>query len=384
MLKAHYSRFLAADPGRLHFAAHSHHYWPDVTREAVVRCWDDAARLADRKWDHLLGEVVPRAQAHVARLLGLSRPQDIALAPNTHELVARLLSCFDEERPLRVLTTDAEFHSFARQIARHAELPRVRVTRVPSEPFASFERRFGEAAASGHDLVYVSHVFYDSGYAADVEALVAGVRGERTLVAIDGYHAFAALPVSLAALERRVFYLAGGYKYAQAGEGACFMHVPPGCELRPLDTGWFARMPQLGDRPGARVEYPDDGYRFWGATFDATGLYRFNAVMDWLLELGVSTADVHAHVRALQRRFLELLEELRLPQLPPESLVTPRDLARQGHFLAFRLPHADALAQALAERKVVADARGDRLRFGFGPYHDAGDVERLAERLRTL
>ena len=66
--KAHYSRFLGAHPGRLHFAAHSHHPWPDVTREAMLAYWDDAARLADRKWDHVFGTVVPRAQAHIARI----------------------------------------------------------------------------------------------------------------------------------------------------------------------------------------------------------------------------------------------------------------------------------------------------------------------------
>ena len=32
-LRSHFSRFLNTEPDRLHFAAHSHHPWPDVTRE---------------------------------------------------------------------------------------------------------------------------------------------------------------------------------------------------------------------------------------------------------------------------------------------------------------------------------------------------------------
>src|SRR5512134_3036809 len=120
MLKSHYSRFFTAAPGRLHFSAHSHHYWPDVTRDAVLQYWDDAARLSDSKWEHVFGEVVPRAQRHVARLLGLSRPQDVAFGPNTHELVWRALSCV-RRRPLRVLTTDSEFLSFTRQLGRLEE-----------------------------------------------------------------------------------------------------------------------------------------------------------------------------------------------------------------------------------------------------------------------
>ena len=56
-LRSHFSRYREASPGRLHLAAHSHHYWPDVTRDAQLQAWDDAARLADRKWGHVLGPV---------------------------------------------------------------------------------------------------------------------------------------------------------------------------------------------------------------------------------------------------------------------------------------------------------------------------------------
>ena len=49
-LSAAFTRFRSIDPERLHFAAHSHHYWPDVARDAHIRAWDDAARLADDKW----------------------------------------------------------------------------------------------------------------------------------------------------------------------------------------------------------------------------------------------------------------------------------------------------------------------------------------------
>jgi hypothetical protein len=46
-----FSRSLGADPDRLHFAAHSHHLWPDASFAGQVASWNDAARLADLKWD---------------------------------------------------------------------------------------------------------------------------------------------------------------------------------------------------------------------------------------------------------------------------------------------------------------------------------------------
>jgi selenocysteine lyase/cysteine desulfurase len=236
--KAHFGHFLAADPERLHFAAHSHHLWPDVTFEAQQQCWLDAARLADRKWETVFGEVYPGAQGHVARTLGLSRPETVAFGPNTHGFVLRLLSCLAPGRTVRVLTTDGEFHSFARQIRRLEEDGLARIITVPSEPFASFAERFaGQAARGGHDLIYFSQVFYNSGYAVpDLAALVGAVAEEEALVVVDGYHGFLALPTDLSGIEARAFYLAGGYKYAMAGEGVAFLHAPSGRGPRPRDT----------------------------------------------------------------------------------------------------------------------------------------------------
>jgi len=383
--KDQFSRFLSASPGRLHFAAHSHHPWPDVTRPAVLEAWDDAARLMDRKWERIFGKVVPRAQGHVARVLDLSRPGQVAFAPSTHELVMRILSCLEDRDPLRILTTDAEFLSFARQAARLEELPRVRITRVPSEPFETFEARFREAVAGGdHDLVYFSQVFYNSGFVVrDLQAIVGSVRSPAALVVIDGYHGWCAVPTSLRAIEDRAFYLSGGYKYAMSGEGACFLHVPSGSRLRPVDTGWYALFGRLSDAPSDRVEYPEDGFRFWGATFDPTGLYRFNAVMEWMDGLGLSVESIHEHAKGLQERFLASLERRPVPALPVRALLTSRTLDRQGNFLTFRLPTAGDLGRRLREANVDVDWRGDRLRFGFGIYQDEGDVDALLERLST-
>jgi len=52
-----FSRSLGADPARLHFAAHSHHLWPDAAFDGHARAAEDAAWLADLKWDKVMEEV---------------------------------------------------------------------------------------------------------------------------------------------------------------------------------------------------------------------------------------------------------------------------------------------------------------------------------------
>jgi selenocysteine lyase/cysteine desulfurase len=378
--KGHFGRFLGAAPGRLHAAAHSHHPWPDVSFEAHQQAWLDAAELMDDKWEKVFGEVIPEAQGHVAHRLGLSDTSTVAFAPSTHELLVRLLSCLPHR--MRVLTTDSEFHSFARQMRRLEEEGLAEVERVAAEPFDGFPSRLAEAAArGGHDLVYLSQVQFNSGYAVpDLKAVVAAVPDADIFVVVDGYHGFMALPTDLSAIEARAFYLGGGYKYAMAGEGAAFMHCPPGYGSRPVDTGWFAGFGDLSapPRPGD-VAYPADGLRFLGATLDPAPLYRFNAVQRWVDDVGLSVEAIHAHVAALQAHLLDRLEgSWRKALLPPEGT------GDRGHFLTFRLPEAEAVHRRLHAAGVVTDHRDDRLRIGFGIYHDESDVDELARHLSNL
>ena len=384
--KPHYGRFLTWLGDRLHFAAHSHHPWPDCTRDAQLAAWDDAAALRDDKWKVVFAKVIPEAQRWIADALKLSDPAAVAFAPNTHEFVARLVSCLPQDRPLRVLTTDSEFHSFSRQLARLEE-DGAKVERVPVEPFHSFVPRFrAEAGKGGHDLVYFSQCFFNSGLRLSDEGLaeLSQAAPSPALVVIDGYHGFMAAPTDLSQACGRAFYLAGGYKYAQAGEGVCFLVVPPGSSQRPRNTGWFADFAGLEHAITAPVGYGEGGWRFWGSTFDPTGLYRLNAVMRWRAEQGLTVEKSDSHVRTLQRRFLTKLSEKPRGPFTSEALVST-DLAKLGHFLTFRVPNAPALSEKLVrDCGVMTDARGDRLRFGFGLYHDGADIDELFKRLDKL
>ncbi len=374
-LAAHFSKSIGRPGERLHFAAHSHHPWPDVTEAAQAQCWDDAARLLDAKWGHIFGSVLPAAQRHVAKRLNLADPNTIVFAPNTHEFVRRLLSALPASRAARILTTDSEFHSFARQIVRLEEDGLVEVTRVPAEPFDSFAQRFIAELKEDHfDLVFLSQVFFNSGWLVrEIPDIVAAVRHDDTLVAVDGYHSFMAVPVDWSALQARAFFISGGYKYAMAGEGCCFMHCPPGYGPRPRDTGWYAEFGALAAARPGETAYGLDGSRFAGSTFDPSGLYRFAAAQDWFETTGGDVAAHHAYALALQARFLA-----HLPAVLNDTLMIA-DETRCGRFLTFRSSQAEAIEAHLTSRGITLDRRGDRLRLGFGVYQTEEGVDRLID-----
>jgi selenocysteine lyase/cysteine desulfurase len=372
---------LGADPDRLHFASHSHHLWPDASFEGQQAAWQDAARLADRKWDKVMDEVWPSAQAEVAAELGGAAPENIVFSSNTHDFIVRLVSaCPRQGAKLRVLTSDGEFHSARRQFDRWAEDDWFAEEKVPAEPFGDFSTRFLERARSGeHDLIFVSQVMFGSGRIFDaVDALAELSKAEGPWVVIDGYHAFMAIasPLSEAAASR-CFYLGGGYKYAMSGEGCAFMQAPPGFGRRPPVTGWFAEFEDLSLPPGS-IGYAPGASRFLGATFDPSGLYRFVAVRRMLGENGLTSERISAHVEQLQEGFLANNPLSRL------DLLNPLDGSPHARFLAFRGADAPAIYKTLMDRNAVTDVRGDVLRIGFGLYQDEEDVDRLAAMLGRL
>lgn len=373
MFKKFYTRFIEANPHIQHYASHSHHYWPDVTREATLQYWDDAAQMVDDKWSFIFEQKIPNVQRLIAKVLNLSHPEQIVFAPNTHEFLYRLLSCFSPDKKIKILTSDSEFYSFDRQINRLVEAGIAEVVKVSTHPFDDFEKRFiDQINKNDFDLIYLSQVFFNSGMAVkDIEKIVNAVKNPETIIAIDGYHAFMAMPTDLKSIENRIFYIAGSYKYAQGGEGCCFMTVPFHSELKPLYTGWFAGFSSLAQN-GGNTEYSRDGLRFAGSTMDFSGLYRLEAVLDLFDKEQITVDKIHQHVQKLQKNFIAHLLEIDHHYLTEKNILSV-DYNHHGHFFTFAMPspdHAKALHDELKYNRIRTDYRGARLRFGFGLYQD--------------
>jgi len=393
--KPHYSRFLAGHQGALHLCAHSHHFWLDRTRDAQLKAWDDAARMSDEKWGHVLGDLLTDVQQGVAKRLGISEAGRLTFASNTHELFVRLLSCFEKEgNPIRILSTDSEFHSFRRQVSRLGESREVEVSVIPQFPRETFAERFSTAAKSHRfDIVFLSHVFFNSGgVLPECEKLLHDVKNSCEMLVLDVYHSFLARPFSLAGLEQDIYVLGGGYKYLQAGEGCCYLYTPTKADrLRPKNTGWYAHFASLGSKSVEEVEYSEGALRFWGASFDPTALYRLQAVLAFLDEHQLTSKQVHAHSIGLQEQCLSVLLKMRadaqwkkLLQSAASRVLPSED---RGNFLSFSLGAGEAqmLQCEMKTLGILCDSRESQaqsfLRLGFGLYHNAEDLESLRKRL---
>jgi len=372
-LADHYSRFRVSQ--RMLLTGHSHQAWPDVGFAAQQQAWLDAAEFVDDKWERADAQAAV-VRSGFARLLGTSA-NEIALGQNTHELVTRWLSALPlRDRP-RLVTTTGEFHSLRRQLDRLAE--ELDVVKVAAAPIETLTERLAAAVTDRTAAVLVSSVFFATAQIVPGLGELA-TRCERSggRLLVDAYHHLNVVPFDVTAMGlQRAFITGGGYKYCQLGEGNAFLRVPPGEELRPVLTGWFAEFADKQVVPSAGVSYPAGAAAFRGATYDPTSHYRAAAVFDFHQQQGLTVE----RLRAINQRQVGLLqgafEALDIDPGVAHPVTMPEEL--RGGFLAIRTATARELAGELRGRHVWSDARSDVLRLGPAPYlRDAQLVEAVA------
>jgi kynureninase len=365
-LAPHYSRFRVGE--RLLLTGHSHQAWPDVAVDGQLAALQDAALLVDAKWEAAFAKA-DRLRAGVRSLLD-DPAAELALGANTHELVLRFLSAVDLAARPRLVTSDGEFHTLRRQLARLGEAG-IDVVRVPAMPADTLADRLAAELDDRTAAVLVSAVLFEtSRIVPGLGALAASCQRRGVELLVDAYHALGVVPMSVPGQGLDDAWLVGGgYKYLQLGEGNCFLRLPGHAQhLRPVITGWYAEFAELSDRgPAGLVGYGAGASRFAGSTYDPTSHYRAASVLDFFETAGLRPSLLRA---VSQHQTGLLAERFDALDLPAELITRDRDTPRSafGGFLALRSPHAEELRSALADRGVHTDSRGEYLRFGPAPY----------------
>lgn len=380
MYQKYYKEFLESHKEKVHMAAHSHHFWPDISKEGHLKAWEIAKNHSDNKWEYLLGDLLPDVQEIISKIINFSRPADISFASNTHELLVRMISCFFHKPTINILTTTNEFHSLSRQVKRFEELENYNIEYIDPDQDDFSENLRNKLEKNEYDIIFISHIFFNTGKIlskTNIESIIELKKNAQFI--LDGYHSFCAVPVDISRYEDDIYYLSGGYKYAQAGEGMCFMTLPSNCNLRPAITGWFASFETLDSEQSEMTAYSKNGMRFWGATLDMTSFLRFSYVWNFFYKNGLDVDKFDQYIKSLQLQFLN--------QNNLSKYFTSLNVNEIGHFITAELSDtekAKSIHNLLKSKGIITDFRGNRLRFGFGPYLSQQDIETVKVAINSI
>jgi kynureninase len=286
----------------------------------------------------------------IAPLIGAG-PGEVAMVPNVSIAQAEVLSALDYGAGRdTIVVTELDFPSVRYVYDQLAARLGARIVVVPcsADGIGVDEEQLIAAIDERTRLVAISHVLFRSAYVMDVARVAAHAHAMGTLVSLDAYHSVGVLPVDVYALGAD-FLTGGVLKWLCGGPGGCFLWVRPdvSASVAPALTGWQAHRHPFAFE--SEMSYADGAWRWLGGTPVIPALFAATAGPQLLREAGVDA--IRAKSLRQTSRLIELADARGF------ALTVSREPRRRGGTVAFDVPHAREVAQALLARDVIVDYR---------------------------
>ena len=310
---------------------------------------DEWATRGVRAWAQGWWSMPVRVGDEIAPLIGAG-PGEVAMVPSVSLAQAEVFSALDYGNGRdTIVMTELDFPSVRYVYDQLATRLGARVVVVPSEDGVRVdEERLMAAIDERTRLVSISHVLFRSAYVMDVARVAAHAHAMGALMSLDAYHSVGVLPVDVHALGAD-FLTGGVLKWLCGGPGGCFLWVRPevSASVAPALTGWQAHRQPFAFEP--EMSYADGAWRWLGGTPVIPALYAATAGPQLLREAGMDA--VRAKSLRQTARLIELADARGFP------LTVAREPGRRGGTVAFDVPHAREVAQALLAADIIVDYR---------------------------
>ena len=303
-----------------------------------------------------------------------ARTDDIAVMSCASAAAFQVASTQDWSRRPGIVTTDMEFPSIAHVwLAQQAS--GAKVTHVAAPDGLVDAAEYQAAMTTGCGLVSVPLISYRNGLRLPARQIISDAKAAGARTFIDAYQAAGVEPIDVAELDCD-YLTAGALKYMLGIPGIAFLYVRPGLEdLTPLqNTGWFGRVdPFRFDT--RRIDFPPHARRFETGTPSIPS--AFGAVAGMRTVAAVGPATIQGHVAQLSQLLHDLLAAA------GERIGSPVDPRLRGPQVAVVDADPNALADFLADRRIITSPRGDLLRISLHYYNTLDDVEAVADGIRA-
>jgi kynureninase len=285
----------------------------------------------------------------IAPLIGAG-PGEIAMLPNVTIAQTAVLSALDYSTGRdTIVMTELDFPSVRYVYDQLATRLGARIVVVPSDDGITIDtQRVLDAIDERTKLVAISHVLFRSAFIMDAAAICRRAHEVGALVSLDAFHSVGVMPVDVKALG--VDFLSGGVlKWLCGGPGGSFLYASPDAtaSLSPSFTGW-----QAHEQPFAfdgTMHYASGAWRWLNGTPAVPALFAAIEGPRLLRRAGIE------NVRAKSVRQTSRLIEL--ADARGYAVTVPRNPDQRGGTVAFDVPHAYGVAQALLANNIIVDYR---------------------------
>jgi kynureninase len=241
---------------------------------------------------------------------------------------------------------------------------------VPVESFA-------EAIDERTAIVCINRVLYRSSALIDAAEICRLAREAGAWTVVDDFHGAGIVPVDVHDLGCD-FYTAGVLKWLCGGPGLTFLYarrdlIP---SLEPSVSGWWSQREPFSFRL-QELDYHPTARRFETGTHPAPVPFIAQGGLEIISE--VTPSRIRERQGELTQHVMARADEAGLP------VRTPRDPAARGGVVNVGVgEQAGKIAQALYERDVCVDSRGDGIRVSPHFFNTEADVDRLFDALPSL
>jgi kynureninase len=326
------------------------------------------------------GRIFPQIRAVKGLYGGLigADPDELAITTNVTMALSSILSCLDlsGERN-RIVLTELDFptngHVSLAHRRRGAEVVFLKSEDGMTVPTEAFAEAIDERTA----LVMINRVLYRSSALLDVKEICRLAREAGAWSVIDDFHGAGIVPIDVHDVGCD-FHATGVLKWLLGGPGLTFLYARRALlpSLEPAIAGWWSQREPFGFRT-TELEYHPTARRFETGTHPAPISFIARGGLEIISE--VTPERIRARQHELQEHLISRADAADLP------VRTPRDPSTRGGVVNIGVgEQAAKIAEALYERDVCVDSRGDGIRVSPHFFNTEEDIDRLFEALSAI
>ena len=350
---------------------------PRAVSDRLAEYAEQWATLGVRAWAKGWWEMPVSVGDEIAPLIGAGQGE-IAMLPNVTIAQTAVLSAFSYAPPRdTIVMTALDFPSVRYVYEGLATRLGARIVLVPSDDGISVDtQRMLDAIDERTALVAISHVLFRSAFIMDAAAICRRAHEVGARVSLDAFHSVGIIPVDVKQLG--VDFLSGGVlKWLCGGPGGAFLYASPeaSASLRPSFTGW-----QAHEHPFAfddEMHFAEHAWRWLNGTPPIPALFAAIEGPRILRRAGID--------RIREKSIRQTTRLIELADARGYRVTAPRDARQRGGTVAFDVPHAYGVSQALLASDVIVDYRPNAgIRVAPHFYTSDDEVERVVDMIEDI